>query len=232
MASEFYITYSIKTYTDAGLAQSKMWQPNTLCMTIAGENTAETAILTFPACFPDSVVGFIADPDKADVRFVKYYFDTIKKQIKRVTKGATQDNLSLDKLLSFQLHTPSLKVQKKIAAILSSYDALLLANSRRTAILDEMVEALYREWFVRFRFPGHENVPLVPSPLGNIPQGWKTTPFTNIAEVLSGGTPKTSRQDYWGGTIPFFTPKDCPNGVYAIRTERTITDDGHNIHHS
>jgi len=96
MASELYITSHPKTYSEAGLAPSKMWQPNTLCMTIAGENTAETAILSYPACFPDSVVGFVADPKRSDVRFVKYYLGYIKKQIRQITRGATQDNLSLD----------------------------------------------------------------------------------------------------------------------------------------
>jgi type I restriction enzyme S subunit len=62
MASELRITKYSQTYSEKGLAQSKLWDENTLCMTIAGENTAETAILSFKACFPDSIVGFIADP--------------------------------------------------------------------------------------------------------------------------------------------------------------------------
>jgi type I restriction enzyme, S subunit len=172
MASEFFITSYSKTYSEAGLAQSKMWQPNTLCMTIAGENTAETAILTFPACFPDSVVGFVADQAIADVRFVKYYLDHIKRQIRQITRGATQDNLSLDKLLSFDIVSPPVAQQTKIASVASSYDTLILNNARRIAILEEMAQAQYREWFVHFRFPGHENVPLISSPLGDIPQGW------------------------------------------------------------
>lgn len=187
MASEFYITSHSKTYTEVGLAQSKMWQPNTLCMTIAGENTAETAILAFPACFPDSVVGFNANPDEADVRFVKYFLDTIKQQIKKVTKGATQDNLSLDKLLSFDILTPPVKEQAKIASLLTAYDELILNNTRRIAVLEEMAQELYREWFVRFRFPGHENVPLVSSPLGDIPQGWKPTRLGDLATECRRG---------------------------------------------
>jgi type I restriction enzyme S subunit len=173
MASELYITSHSKTYSKAGLAQSKMWQTNTLCMTIAGENTAETAILSYPACFPDSVVGFVADPALSDVKFVKYYLDYIKKQIRQVTRGATQDNLSLDKLLSFDIVAPPVKEQKKIASIAGAYDELILNNTRRIAILEAMARSIYREWFVEFRFPGHENVKFVDSPLGKIPEGWK-----------------------------------------------------------
>jgi type I restriction enzyme S subunit len=183
MASEFFITSYSKTYSEIGLAQSKMWQPNTLCMTIAGENTAETAILSFPACFPDSVVGFIADPEKADVRFVKYYLDTIKRQIKKVTRGATQDNLSLDKLLSFDIFTPPLSEQHKISSILAAYDELILNNTRRIAILETMAQSIHREWFVELRFPGYEKVKIVDSPLGKIPQGWEYKPLAKLADV-------------------------------------------------
>src|SRR4051794_1355722 len=70
MAADPYITSFSQTYSDLGLQQSKRWPTDTLCMTIAGANTAKTAILKFEACFPDSVVGFIADPDRADVHFV------------------------------------------------------------------------------------------------------------------------------------------------------------------
>jgi len=64
-------------------------------------------------------------------------------------------------------------VQRRIAAILSAYDDLIENNQRRIRILEEMARALYREWFVHFRFPGHEKVPRVASPLGDIPQGWE-----------------------------------------------------------
>lgn len=68
---------------------------------------------------------------------------------------------------------PTLDTQRRIAGILSAYDEMIENNQRRIGILEEMARALYREWFVNFRFPGHEKVKLVPSPLGNIPQGWQ-----------------------------------------------------------
>ena len=184
MASELRITKYSQTYSEKGLAQSRLWNENTLCMTIAGENTAETAILSFKACFPDSVVGFIADPDKADVRFIKYYLDTIKHQLKNISKGATQDNLSLDKLLSFDILTPPVNTQRKIAAILSAYDDLIENNTRRIAILEEMAQSLYREWFVHFRFPGHEKNGMVKSALGLIPEGWEVKAFSEVAVLI------------------------------------------------
>ena len=119
-----------------------------------------------------------------------------------------------------------LPTQRKIAAILSTYDDLIENNTRRIKILEEMAQAIYREWFVHFRFPGYEGVRMVVSELGLIPEGWEVVSFTDIADVLSGGTPKTTVKEYWGGPIPFFTPKDASDSFYVTDTEKNITDLG------
>jgi len=182
-SAEFYIKNYSQTYNEKGLAQSKLWKPGTLCITIAA-NIAETAILGIPACFPDSIVGFMADPEKADVRFVKYYIEYIKLKMQNISRGTTQDNLSLDKLLTFDILAPPLPTQRKIAAILSAHDDLIENNTRRIKILEEMAQALYREWFVHFRFPGHEKVRMVDSPLGRIPEGWEVKLLGEIAQEM------------------------------------------------
>lgn len=203
MASDLYITSYSQTYSDLGLQQSKMWDEGTLCMTIAGENTGEVAILKFRACFPDSVIAFVADPLKADVRFVKYYFDTMKRRIKNISRGATQDNLSLDKLLSLELLVPSLPIQIRIGDILSAYDDLIENNTRRIKILEEMAQVLYREWFVNFRFPGHQKVKIVESDLGLIPEGWGVPPLEQVLEhVIGGGWGEERQSDEF--TVPAY----------------------------
>lgn len=203
-ASEFYIIKYSQTYSDLGLAQSKLWDKNTLCIVNAGENTAETAILKFQACFPDSIIGFIADSEKADVRFIKYYLTTIKPQLRSITKGATQDNLSVSKLLLFDILTPPLPIQRKIAGILSAYDDLIENNTRRIEILEEMARSIYREWFVKFRFPGHEQVQMVDSELGLIPEGWEVKNLGNLTSVITKGTtPTTLGQKYTSEGINF-----------------------------
>jgi type I restriction enzyme S subunit len=202
------LTEYSQTYNEKGLAQSKLWQPGTLCITIAA-NIAETALLGIPGCFPDSIVGFISYPEQSDVRFVKYFIDTLKLKMQDVSRGTTQDNLSVDKLLTFDFRVPPLSVQRRIAGILSAYDELIENNQRRIRILEEMARALYREWFVNFRFPGHEKVKLVPSPLGNIPQGWEVKPVSDSFQVIGGGTPSREELDFWNdGKIQWFTPRD------------------------
>lgn len=189
-AANFHLTEYSQTYSEAGLAQSKLWKPGTLCITIAA-NIAESAILGIEGCFPDSVVGFVAAPDKADVRFVKYYIEVLKLQMQSVSRGTTQDNLSLDKLLTFEFLIPPLPVQRRIAGILSAYDELIENSQRRIRILETMARALYREWFVNFRFPGHKRIPRVTSPIGDLPKGWEATTLgVQLAALESGKRPK------------------------------------------
>ena len=78
----------------------------------------------------------------------------------------------------------NLQIQKKIASILSSYDDLIENNTRRIEILEQMAKLVYEEWFVKFRFPGHENVKMVPSELGEIPEGWEVKSFRRICKRL------------------------------------------------
>jgi len=103
--------------------------------------------------------------------------------MQNVSHGATQDNLSLDKLLSFDFLIPPLPIQCHIASILSAYDDLIENSQRRIKILESMARALYREWFVHFRFPGHENHPRVASPLGEIPEGWEVRSAPECVDI-------------------------------------------------
>ncbi|NLU50725.1 MAG: restriction endonuclease subunit S [Syntrophomonadaceae bacterium] len=200
-----------------------------LSKTTIAANIAETAILGIEACFPDSIVGFIPNKDKADVRFVKYYIDTIKLKMQQISRGTTQDNLSLDKLLSFKILTPPLPTQRKIAAILSAYDDLIENNTRRIKILEEMAQIIYWEWFVKFRFPGHEKVRMVESELGSIPEGWKVRAIGEVFDTLGGGTPSTKNPEYWvNGTVTWFTPSDLTSSgtMFVSDCAKRITQKG------
>lgn len=222
-AANFHLTEYSQTYSEKGLAQSKLWQPGTLCITIAA-NIAETAILGIPGCFPDSVVGFVPDPEKADARFIKYYIDTIKLQMQSVSHGTTQANLSLDKLLTFEFRIPALSTQHQIADILSTYDELLENNLRRIAILEEMARTLYEEWFVKFRFPGYEKNRMVDSPFGKIPEGWQAANLGELAEFVKGVEPgsKHYRSEYHDGVVIFLRVGDLGKRESTIFISRDL----------
>lgn len=175
-----YLTDYSQTYSEEGLAQSKLWPVGTLCITIAA-NIADTSILAIDACFPDSVIGFIPDPDKADARFVKYLFDAVLKlQYRQFTQGAAQDNLSQAKLLALKFLVPDdVLEQTRIADFIATYDDLIENNRRRIQLLEESARLLYQEWFVHLRFPGHEQVRIT----DGVPDGWEKKPLTAIAAV-------------------------------------------------
>jgi type I restriction enzyme, S subunit len=178
----FYLTEWTQTYNERGLAQSKLWPPGTLCITIAA-NIADTAILRIPACFPDSILGFAPKRGLSDVRYVKYCLDGFRAHMELISRGTTQDNLSLDKLLKLRFWFPHIEVQRKIAAILSAYDDLIANNQRRIALLEGMAEEIYREWFVRMRFPGSS----VGRGEGLLPRGWSRVPMGELSRLIKRG---------------------------------------------
>ncbi len=95
-----------------------------------------------------------------------------------------------------KVSVPSLPIQRRIACILSAYDELMENSQRRIRILEAMARALYREWFVHFRFPGHEKHPRVASPLGDIPQGWEVKKLGDVLADISWGDTSTTKASY------------------------------------
>lgn len=111
--------------------------------------------------------------------------DSFKEYVKAHAGGAAQPNANAQVLGSFPVPLPPTEIQRKIAAVLAAYDELIENNRRRIRILEEMAQAVYREWFVNFRFPGHEDVAMVDSTLGPIPEGWEVRPLGDVANVNS-----------------------------------------------
>ena len=123
-------------------------------------------------------------------KYVYYFLQTLGLQ--HFNSGAAVPTLNRNDLDTLELKIHSLPTQHKIAAVLSAYDDLIENSTRRIAILEEMAQAIYREWFVEFRFPGHEGVEIVESELGLIPQGWKIRPLSDVTSVITKGTTPTT----------------------------------------
>lgn len=138
--------------------------------------------------------------------------------------GSTMPNLNTGILAKLPLHLPPLPTQQKIASILSTYDTLIENNTKRIRLLEQMAENLYKEWFVRFRFPGHENVEME----NGLPKGWKVERIGNVCETIGGGTPSTSNENYWGGDIKWVTPSDITSksSLPLLNIAGRITEEG------
>ena len=162
-----------------------------------------------------------------DNRFLFYSFLSIgqSKGFDRYFTGSTIKHLPLEKLAKVEIDIPPIPVQQRIAGILSAYDELIENNQRRIRILEDMARSLYREWFVHFRYPGHESVPLVDSPLGQIPQGWVIKRIGDIAATFRGRSYRSVDLADEGG-IPFLNLKclDRDGGFRRSGLKRYIGD--------
>ena len=173
---------------------------------------------------------FRCKADLVDVQYLVYYFHTREGQYKILANASQVGVPALARATStfrlIDIKLPPLDDQRRIASILSSLDRKIELNNKINADLEEMAQAIFKNWFVDFEpFKGGK---FVDSELGMIPEGWKVGRLTDVIKLMPGGTPKTSEPLYWdNGTIPFFSPKDV-NGVYCFATEKHITETGLN----
>ncbi|MGB4913475.1 MAG: restriction endonuclease subunit S [Candidatus Dechloromonas phosphoritropha] len=161
-----------------------------------------------------------------DPFFLHYYLrqDDVVGWITNQAVGATMPNLNTGILRSVPVRFPPLLVQQRIAGILSAYDELIENSQRRIRILESMARTLYREWFVHFRFPGHENHPRVPSLLGEIPQGWEVKKLGEIAEEMRRNVPKGDLDE----PQPYVGLEHIPRRSLALDAWETTTELGSN----
>jgi type I restriction enzyme S subunit len=127
----------------------------------------------------------IKPDDEIDKTFLFYLLkdQQFKDYIIHTAQGAAnQASITLDSIKRFRFYLPSKQDQLSIASILSAYDDLIENNTRRIQILEEMAQRIYKEWFVHFRFPGHEKVKMVDSELGKIPSGWEVKPSSKAIQ--------------------------------------------------
>ena len=237
------ITSFRQTYSEAGLAQSRLWPAGTVVITIAA-NIAETAILTFPACFPDSVVGFTADPLKADVRFIEYLFQAMRKQVKSHAYGSAQENINLAVLRRLEFPIPPLRVQTEIANYLTVIDDRINLLRETNATLEAIAQTLFKSWFVDFdpvrakmegRTPegmDEATAALFPdsfeeTELGEVPRGWNWLTMADISIVGIGKTPPRKEQHWFSGVptdMRWISIRDMgAEAVYAAHTREFLT---------
>jgi type I restriction enzyme S subunit len=163
--------------------------------------------------------------DILDYRFLYYNLLNIgnSKGFDQYFTGATIKHLPGEKLAKVEVDIPPLPVQRRIAGILSAYDELIENSQRRIRILETMARALYREWFVNFRFPGHEKVKLVASSLGEIPEGWGIKPVQCFGKVITGKTPSKANADFYGDDVPFVKTPDMHGNMFIITTNESLS---------
>lgn len=156
---------------------------NSVCVSCIGWQMGE-AVMTDRPSFSNQQLNTIVPNSKVDAAFLYYSLRTRKQELLSLgaAAGVRTPILNKSAFCDTRVVVPPLAIQQRIAGILSAYDELIENSQRRIKNLESMARALYREWFVHFRFPGHESVPLITSPLGEVPQGWEVKSLNEIAE--------------------------------------------------
>lgn len=198
--ANLYVTSHVQEYNEFGLQQSKLWNKGTLCITIAA-NIADTAIISYPMCFPDSVVGFLANKNESSELFMHYIFKYIQNNIKKTVRGSIQDNININYLEQLYFKIPEKAYQNKIVLILSSIDKKIELNNKINTELEAMAKTIYDYWFLQFEFPNEEGKPYKSSGgkmvwneelKREIPEGWEVRTLENLGNLIMGQSPKST----------------------------------------
>ena len=181
--SNLFVKKHSVEYNDFGLNQSKLWESGTLCITIAA-NIAETAVLKYPMCFPDSVVGFNAYENESSSLFMHYVFTYIKQAIQKSASGSIQDNINLEYLSSLEFRIPSKEYQDKIVKVLGTIDSKIENLIDLNELLNKMIKNIYEYIFIEFENSKSKNDLVYNDKIKNyIPKNWKIKKLSELVEV-------------------------------------------------
>ena len=178
-----------KTISEEGLKESaaKYVPQNTIIVAMYGVTAGKCAIAKIPLTTNQACCNLVIDKKKADYRYGYYFLKQQSECLNRLAIGGAQQNLNAITIRKYKIALPPLPLQQKIASILSAYDTLIENNTRRIRLLEQMAENLYKEWFVRFRFPGHENVEMVKSKYGRVPSNFNIIKMQEAFDYYIGG---------------------------------------------
>lgn len=176
--------------------------------------------------FVNQAINAIVPKDSYDNEYIFYNVRcSVLPQLKKLDSGTTSGRENISKTSFSSIRIPVIKdknVQRRIGVILSTYDSLIENNTKRIRLLEKMAENLYKEWFVRFRFPGHEKMEIV----NGLPEGWIIKKIKDYGKIETGKTPSMQVSEYYGGKYLFIKTPDMHGGVFVCSTEETLSELG------
>jgi len=190
------------------------------CVTTGRSGSLGSVLFINQDCWPLNTTLYVKDFKGNNPKYVYYFLQTMK--LESFNCGAGVPTLNQN-----HLHKVKVKIHKKdeqlrIASILSAYDDLIENNNRRIALLEQMAEQIYKEWFVRMRFPGYENTEFEKG----VPKGWEVKQIKDFGKVVTGKTPSTGNVGYFGGKYPFIKTPDMHGNIFVLKTEETLSESG------
>lgn len=236
---EFITTEALKN------SSAKMLPKNTVLLAMYGATVGKLGVLGLESSCNQACAAMVPKDGVVDYRYLYYLLLNHRELIISQATGGAQQNLSGELIKGFTFDFPTFKEQQAISEVLWRIDEKIAANNSLSKTLEDIAQTIFKSWFIDFdpvkaKMAGEKpagmdvaTAALFPnsmeeSEFGLVPKGWEVLPSTDFFEVLSGGTPKTSNEDYWNGDIPWFSVVDAPDsgGCYFIKTNKTITKEG------
>lgn len=203
--------------TEEGLKNSsaKIYKPGTVLIAMYGDGKTITTmgIVDKPSATNQACCALVADPQICDPLYLFYALKDRRSGLLNLVVAGAQRNLSVGTIRKFPIPMHPLETQRRIAGILGAYDDLIEVNRRRLEVLEAMARGLFTEWFIRLRFPGHENAVIEDAPEGRLPEGWSWEPFSGLADFVNGFAFKPSH--FEGKGLPIVKIPELKNGVSA-----------------
>lgn len=214
-----------KTITDSGLNNSsaKWIAPNTVTVAMYGATAGKSCIVKVPMTTNQACCNLTINDEVADYEFVYYSLKNDYTTLASLANGGAQQNLNAQIIKDYVLQMPSLADQRRIASILSSLDRKIELNNKINADLEEMAQAIFKNWFVDFE--PFKNGKFVDSELGMIPEGWKVGTLGEFCKCLLGGTPSRSKEEYWNGDVNWINSGEI-NKFRILEASEKITELG------
>ncbi len=215
-----------KTITDSGLNNSsaKWIVPNTVTVAMYGATAGKSCIVKVPMTTNQACCNLTINDEVADYEFVYYTLKNDYTILASLANGGAQQNLNAQIIKDYVLKMPSLADQRRIASILSSLDRKIELNNKINADLEEMAQAIFKNWFVDFE--PFKDGKFVDSELGMIPEGWKVGCLGDMGNIVCGKTPSKANSNYYGGDIPFIKIPDMHGNVFVENSEDRLTEEG------
>ena len=214
-----------KTITDSGLNNSsaKWIVPNTVTVAMYGATAGKSCIVKVPMTTNQACCNLTINDEVADYEFVYYSLKNDYTTLASLANGGAQQNLNAQIIKDYVLQMPSLADQRRIASILSSLDRKIELNNKINADLEEMAQAIFKNWFVDFE--PLKDGKFVDSELGMIPEGWKVGTLGEFCKCLLGGTPSRSKEEYWNGEVNWINSGEI-NKFRILEASEKITELG------
>lgn len=215
-----------KTITDSGLNNSsaKWIVPNTITVAMYGATAGKSCIVKVPMTTNQACCNLAINDKVADYEFVYYSLKNDYTTLASLANGGAQQNLNAQIIKDYVLKMPSLADQHRIASILSSLDRKIELNNKINADLEEMAQAIFKNWFVDFE--PFKDGKFVDSELGMVPEGWKVGTLGDMGTIVCGKTPSKANSNYYGGDIPFIKIPDMHGNVFVESSEDRLTEQG------